>query len=350
MSSKAFSPRFFVVFPAMVFLATPSLSLANKIQTLDISPYDNYSDSPRVEVYSTNGEKWNAVDKSEAVTFKVKLKAECQFEGKGNKAYEGDLMVEGFDIIGDTDPADFLIPNSHSAEATFRYVDGSGQPVDPIEVCNTELTKRLSENKDLSKYQVLSKGFTVNYAGAFNVKYRMYCHATGLGKSDYGSDTTLVNARIHCAASDLAKDKIPKPPTAKPKPARLTTLIKSVSFEADPQTYQGVCPMGVKFNGKITASRAGTVKYQYTSHDGKKSPVLTVEFNEAGTKSTRTWNRTLGKPDPGSKIVSGSGSSEWDYQGWYRLDILEPNSPKKATAKYQVSCKVPPPARAVKQN
>ena len=39
----------------------------------------------------------NAVDKSVPVTFKVKLNAECRYEGKGNKAYEGDLIVEGSD-------------------------------------------------------------------------------------------------------------------------------------------------------------------------------------------------------------------------------------------------------------
>lgn len=91
------------------------------------------------------------------------MNAECRYEGKGNKAYEGDLIVEGFDIIGDTDPADFLIPQSSTAEATFRYVNGEGQPTNPVEICKTELTKRLSENKDLTKYHILSKGFTVTH-------------------------------------------------------------------------------------------------------------------------------------------------------------------------------------------
>jgi len=335
----------------LIALGFTSPVSANKIKKLDISPYDGFSDAPLIEVYSTNGEKWNAVDKSEAVTFKVKLNAECQFEGKGNKAYEGDLTVEGFDIIGNTDPSDFLIPHSKSAEAKFRYVNGKGQPVNAINVCNQELSKRVSENKDKTRYDILSNGFTENYAGAFTVKYRMYCRATGAGKTDYGSDTTLVNARIHCAASDLAKEKIPKPPPrAKPIPARQTPLVKSVSFKADPKTYKGNCPMGVKFNGTITARRAGTVKYQYTSHDGKISPELTVQFTEAGTKPTRTWNRTLSKPDPGSKIASTSGGSDWDYKGWYRLDVLSPKTKATAKANYEVSCQAPKPSRAVKQN
>lgn len=334
-----------------LLLGLPAPAFANKIQQLDISPYDGFSNAPLIEVYSTDGEKWNAVDKSGAVNFKVKLKAECQYEGKGNKAYDGDLTVEGFDIIGDTEPADFLIPHSSSAEASFRYADGAGQPVDPIKVCNTELTKRLSENKDQTRYHVLSQGFTVDYAGAFNVKYRMYCRATGLGKTDYGSDSTLVNARIRCAGSDLAKHKIPeKPARAKAAPARQKSLVESVQFKADPQSYQGKCPTGIKFNGSITASRAGTVKYQYTSHDGKQSPELTVEFKQAGTESTRTWSRTLSEPETGGRITSSSSGSDWDHQGWYRLDILEPKSSKSATAEYKVRCQAPTPARAVKQN
>ncbi len=328
-------------------IAAPSNASANTIKKLNISPLDGYNDAPVVTVYSTNGEKWNAIDTSKAVKFKVKLNAECRFEGKGNKAYEGDLIVEGFDIIGDTDPADFLIPHSKTAEATFRYVDGAGQPISPKSVCATELTKRLSENKDLTKYHILSKGFTVNYPGAFKVKYRMYCRATGIGKTDLGSDTTLVNARIKCAASDLATEKIPKPPPRqKAKPARLTALVKTVTLKADPSDYQGKCPVGIKFNGSITATRAGTVKYQYVSHDNKKSPELTLKFDKAGTKTTRLWSRTLSKPEAGSKIAAAPGKSTWDHQGWYRIDILDPKPTGSVKANYKVACKADTPARA----
>jgi len=319
---------------ALISLMTfPSVAAANKIQKLDISPLDGYAEAPTIAVYSTNGEEWNAVDRTQAVHFKVHLNAECKFEGKGNKAYEGDLTVAGFDIIGDTEPADFLIPHSSTAAGSFRFVDGAGQPIKPIEVCGTELTKRLSENKNRTKYHILAKGFTVNYAGAFEVKYRMYCRATGLGKSDLGSDTTLVNARIHCAASDLAEAKIPSP-AAVPKavPARLEPLVRAISFEADPASYQGECPVSIRFNGSVTATRAGTVKYQYVSHDNRKSPEFTLEYKTAGAKHTRAWSRTLGKPDSGSKFAAVPGETAWDYQGWYRLDILDPKPAKSVQA------------------
>jgi hypothetical protein len=328
----------------------PSVAAANKINKLDVSPLDGYDEAPTIEVYSTNGEQWNAVDKTQAVHFKVHLNAECKFEGKGNKAYEGDLTVAGFDIIGDTEPADFLIPHSSTVGASFRFVDGAGQPVKPIDVCDTELTKRLSENKNQTKYHILSKGFTVNYPGAFEVKYRLYCRAAGLGKFDLGSDTTLVNARIHCAASDLAEAKIPKPaPTPKAVPSRLKPLVKAISFEADPASHQGDCPVNIRFNGSITATRAGTVKYQYVSHDNRKSPEFTLAFKAAGTERTRTWSRTLGKPDSGTKLAAAPGEPAWDYQGWYRLDILYPKPAKSVQANYQAACAPAKPGRAVRQ-
>jgi hypothetical protein len=335
----------------IVTLAIPSSAFANKVQKLNISPLEGFTEAPTVIVYSTKGEKWNAVDTSAAVTFKVNLNAECKYEGKGNKAYEGDLLVEGFDIVGDTDPADFLIPHSDTAEATFRYNNGAGQPTKPIEICATELTKRLSENKDLSKYHILSKGFTVKYPGAFEVKYRMYCHATGLGRGALDSDTTLVNARITCSASDLAESKIPKPPPPRPKvkTAKLVPLVKTVKFEADPSTYQGNCPVGIKFNGSITATSSGKVKYQYVSHDNRKSSVFTLQFAKAGTQPTRLWSRTLSKPDAGSKIAAAPNGTSWDHQGWYRIDILDPKPTGSIKANYKVACKAPTPSRTLKQ-
>ncbi|MEJ8566139.1 hypothetical protein [Elongatibacter sediminis] len=338
------------LFVMAALVASPAY--ANSIRKLDISALDGYGDAPRVRVYSTDGEKWNAVDATVAARFKVKLNAKCRFEGKGNKAYEGDLQVAGFDIIGDTDPADFMIPHSGTAEATFRYAGGEGQPTDPVEVCATELKKRLSENKNLTKYNILAKGFKVNYPGAFEVKYRMYCHATGLGRSDLGSDTTLVNARIECAASDLAEKKIPPPPKrAKLKPARAGRLLSDVRFTAEPEEHHGTCPVGVRFHGKITATRAGEVRYRYVSHDGRESPEFTLTFDAAGTRSTRNWSRTIAKPDPGGQLADTSGeASDWDVQGWYRIEILAPPPKASITARYRIDCQDPAPARLIRQN
>ena len=329
----------------------PQSALANKITKLDIWALEGFADAPVIKVYSTNGESWNAVDNTVPVKFKVHLNAKCRFEGKGNKAYEGDLQISGFEIIGDTDPAHFLIPHSSDAQGLFRYAGGADQPVNVINACKTEMTKRLSENADLSKYEVMAKGLQIKYPGAFNVKYRMFCHATGLGRSDLGSDSTLVNARIDCAPSDLAASKIPKPKPIPAKPARLVSLIKAISFDAKPSQYTGKCPVGIKFHGKVTANRAGTMKYQYVSHDGRKSPVFTLKFDKAGSKETRNWSRTLSEPDTKNQIVMpGAKPGKWDHVGWQRLDVLEPAPKGSVKADYKVSCKKPDPTRTLKLN
>ncbi len=335
-------------------LVLPVSVSANKITKLDIWALEGYEEAPTVHVYSTNGEKWDAIDKSKAVKFKVRLNAECRFEGRGNKAYEGDMLVSGFEIIGDTDPAHFLIPHANTAEGTFRYGDGAGQPVNAVAICNTELTKRLSADADLTRYHIIGKGFTINYPGAYSVKYRMFCHATGIGRSDLGSDSTLVNARIKCEASDLAAQKIPKP-KPKPKRAKLAALVKSASFVAEPATHRGKCPVGIRFKGSITSGRPGTVKYRYVSHDGRESPVFTLKFTRAESLATRDWSRTLSEPEakaPTALAAPGAGGSrkDWDHDGWYRLIIVEPEMPGKIDAKYQVACMDPTPSRVLKAN
>ncbi len=266
---------------------------------------------------------------------------------RGNKAYRGSLIVPGFTLIGGHKPPDFLIPNSHDASGAFRYENGTGQPTSAIKVCADELEKRLSGNADLTKYDLLAKGFTVNYPAAFRVSFGLTCKPTGIGFADHASKSVMVNARIQCAASDLAKEKTPKP-AAKPRRAVLVPLVKQVTFSADPPEYTGLCPTGISFNGKITVNRAGTVRYRYVSHDGKKSPDFSLKFTTAGTQATRKWHRTLSKPDPGKTLSAGGQNSKWDHAGWYRIDILSPKGPKSVKAAYKVDCTVAPKARPMK--
>ena len=330
---------------ALVLFSTPSE--ANKVKKLNLKAAEGFANAPTVRVYSSQGEKWDTVDKTASMTFTIGLNAECKYEGRGNKAYRGRMYVEGFTLLGSHEPADFLIPNSNDASGTFRYEDGKGQPTSPVKVCSDELTKRLSNNADLTRYHVLAEGFTVNYPAAFEVNFGLTCKPTGIGFTDYKGKSVMVNARIKCDGSDLAKEKIPKP-KPKPKRAVLVPLVQSVAFVADPPQFTGTCPTGVAFNGTIKASRKGTVRYQYVSHDGKKSPELTLEFGKAGSKATRKWHRTLSKPDPGKTLSMGGEASKWDHQGWYRLDVLEPKGHASVKAAYKVDCTVPSKSRAIK--
>ena len=333
----------FVLLVSMIMLLGNSFNAtANKVKKLNLTAPQGYSKAPTVYVYSTKGEKWNKVDKVKATTFSVNLNADCKYEGKGNKAYRGNLSVSGFNQVGKELPADFLIPHAKSASAKFRYEGNSG--FDAIKACNTELEKRLSQDADKTKYHVLAKGFTIKYPAALRVNYSLTCKPTGLGFSDYSSKSVKVNAKINCQGSDLAKQKIPKPQPIPARKATLVPLIKSVTFGPQIKNMVTTCPTQVKLNGNITATRPGTVKYQYLSHDKRKSPIFTLKFNKAGTKSLRPWLRTINKQQRDTKVTRyATAKPKYDYKGWYKLVILSPAGKKSVMASYNLKCvkKVP---------
>ena len=94
------------IFSAGIFLLLfASSSQANKVKKMDIDAPDGYSKAPLIKVYSTDGEKWDRIDKTASTMIEVKLNAECKYEGKGNKAYRGSMTVPGYTAQGDPAPA-----------------------------------------------------------------------------------------------------------------------------------------------------------------------------------------------------------------------------------------------------
>ena len=269
------------------------------------------------------------------------LNAECKWEGKGNKAYRGEIYAPGLVLVGQKEPANFLIPHADEASGVFRWDGGEGQQFDPVKACNDELDKRVAGDPKKTRYHFLAEGFRVNYPAALQVGYRLTCKPTGAGFTDTDSKTVLVNTMVKCGASAQAEAKIPadkpKPKRAEVKPARQQPLLKAASFEAEPEVHTGDCPAPIRFNGTLTANRAGTVTYQYVKHDGTKSPEFKLTFDGPGTKPTRAWQTTVSKPAPGKTLSAGGGNAD-DIQGWYRLDVLSPPPKGQLVAHYRVMC------------
>lgn len=334
--------RFTAVILLLAALTLPSDAFANKVKKLSVSNPSGFDKAPEIEVYSTNGEKWTDVDKTDTSRFTVGLNAECQYEGRGNKAYRGNFYVPGFVLVGEKEPANFLIPHSKTATGVFRWENGNGQTVNPVEVCNDELQKRLANSPNKTKYHFLAEGFRVNYPAAFKAAYSLTCKPTGAGFTDSSTKSAMVNARIKCEGSPAAAAKLPsdkpKPKRAVMIPARAQPLLKTASFEAEPEVHTGACPVAVKFNGTMTANRAGTVTYQYVKYDGTKSPEFTLEFDKAGKKNTRAWQTTVSEPKAANTLSAGGDSGSNDIQGWYRLDVLSPAPKGKIVAHYRVLC------------
>lgn len=323
---------------------------ANKVKKLDVSAPPGFDRAPRIVVYSTDGEKYQAVDKTKTLKAKANVIARCKYGNSftyADKAYHGELTMPGYAAVGETDPSQgTLIWTSDWAQRTFRFATGEGQPVDPVEACNTELTKRLAQQPGLTRYELMAKGFRIQYPAALNVKYSFHCKPTGLGFEDFAARSTSINAVIDCTPSAKAAEKAeaakPKP---KPKRAQVVALIKSVSFEADPKVQYGKCPTSVSFKGSITVNRPGTVRYRYISEKGSKSPLFTLTFDKAGSKATRKWSRTVKAPDPSSRLSAGEGSSQFEYSGYYRLVVESPEGGPSAKAAYKIDCDALPQVR-----
>ncbi len=321
----------------VVLLSLTQSALANKVKKLKLYALDGYAHAPVVKVYSTNGEKWNQIDKTYETTFRARLNAECKYEGKGNKAYSGDMTVKGFVQVGKEDPIAILIPHANETKAKFRFEGDSG--FSAVQACNTELEKRLSQDADLTKYHILGKGFTLKYPAAYQLGYYLKCKPTGLGFTDTARKSVKVNAKINCMGSDLAKEKIPKPKPVPPKRAKLVELIKAIKFAPKVKHIVGKCPAQVEFNGSITSNRPGTVEYQYLSHDGRESPKLKLKFDKKGTKKLRVWKRTINKAKAKDAFaVAGNSESKFDYKGWYKLRILLPKGHKDIKKDYSLKC------------
>jgi len=318
-------------------------ALANKPKKFSISSPQGFSKAPELEVYSKTGEKYTTVDKTDQSKVTININIDCKYEGKGNKAYDGDLRVPGYIAVSKNEPPDFLIPGAKEASRVFRFDNGKGQPLDPVKICNDELDKKLSQNADKTKYHFLADGFKVNYPAALKVEYRLQCNGIGLGKSSFDTKRLQINTKIDCKASDLAKAKIPKPkPTPirkKSAPKRAKPLVKNISFKAKPEVQVGKCPAPIEFIGHIQASRKGKVTYRYIKHDGKKSPLFTLEFDKAGIKKTRKWGLTAARPKSNTQFkVAGKRSSPYEIQGYYRMVIESPLPAKETRATYKVDC------------
>ncbi len=332
----------------LIFISFFTLSLcllsgnvyANKVTKLKLTPSQGFEKAPEIKVTSLDGEKWSVIDKTNQSEVSLGFAGKCRYSSRGNANYSGSLSVAGFEAIGKTEPASIYIPHSSQASGLFQYIDNGEEAVDLAKVCNDALAEKVANepNQKLDpkfrKYAFLSEGFKVNYPNALSARYKLICNPKWGGKGDIESRSANVNAVIDCQASALAKDKLP----VDIKKANFIPLIKSVNFIAKPKFIKGQCKAAIDFDGKIIANRPGEVKYQYVSKDGDKSPVFTLNFKKAGALETNNWNDIVAKSDTTKSLALSGSSKTADISGWWKLNVLSPQSAKTATAKFDVNC------------
>ena len=318
------------LFVVLLLLGTTALQ-ANKVTKIGIAPAsgDAYKNGPTVSAYSKDGKKYHytaTTGNASKTRIRINTKGKCRWSKKGSK---DKIRVTHFKNLSDTLAVWHMDGKWHTISATLQYTGGSGY-INPVTKCNTELQRRIDSGGNRSA--ILSKGFKLKIADAYQVSFLLKCpKTTKIGRPDTGLVSRPINATIYCRPSPHAQ---PKP---KIKKTKLKPLIKSIIFSASPRTYTGRCPVGIRFHGSITSNHAGTVKYQYSSNDNKKSPVLTLKFPKAGTKAVRLWSRVIKAPKTGRQL-SADGRQLYDYRGWTMIKILSPLPSLIKKASFKIKC------------
>lgn len=113
--------------------------------------------------------------------------------------------------------------------------------------------------------------------------------------------------------------------TSTPTPPPLVVVAAVAAVTPPPPS---VCPQTFTFDGQITVTGTGNVKYKWEQSDGGGSSDLVITFLAPGTQSVPPWPWTLGEPG-------------FNYTGWAQLHVLLPNDVTSNQATFNLVC---PPA------
>lgn len=101
--------------------------------------------------------------------------------------------------------------------------------------------------------------------------------------------------------------------------------VTGVSLSVSEREFTGPCPHVFTFTGRITANRAGTVRYRWLRSDGEVTSEKTLVFATAETKTvSKTWE--LGG-------VMGTYNDRW-----LQIEITAPNSRFSNQAEFDLKC------------
>jgi WD40 repeat protein/predicted chitinase len=108
--------------------------------------------------------------------------------------------------------------------------------------------------------------------------------------------------------------------------------IASIDLNSDPSTYDGRCPVTIKFKGTISvAGRSGKVKYKFVRSDGTETLPEELVFDGPGLKEVSTTREVF------YSGVNRAGKP-LSTDGWVKLQILEPFAMESKEASFTVKC------------
>jgi len=108
--------------------------------------------------------------------------------------------------------------------------------------------------------------------------------------------------------------------------SQATTIVPTTSAVANvtPPVAASKCtaPTSFAYSGTLSATTAGTVKYQWVYSSGKPGPVQTLAFTAAGHKT----------------VTGQTVASETAGSGWAELKVISPSALTSAKATYKLIC------------
>jgi hypothetical protein len=99
----------------------------------------------------------------------------------------------------------------------------------------------------------------------------------------------------------------------------------TVTLTGAPESYQGACPVVIRFKGAINTTRPARVHYKFVRSDEAYSPTATAQFETAGARELNAgW--TVGTAEQSR------------YEGWMMLKVVYPGEVESSKARFNVVC------------
>lgn len=99
----------------------------------------------------------------------------------------------------------------------------------------------------------------------------------------------------------------------------------TATLSGAPESYQGPCPVVIRFKGAINTTRPARVQYKFVRSDGAYAPAESAFFDTSGSKETSA-NWTVG---------TGEQSR---YEGWMMLRVFYPGEIESPKVRFKVVC------------
>ncbi len=362
MSSTTLKRRIILALPVTLALALAAVVYAD----FEIQPgaaISQTNEAPVIKVTAVGrDDRYDTVESKGSLDFYVKVRGSCD---DGWKVGSATLTVKGkvhhLEVNNSLGSIGFDNGEKWSFQvAKFPYLPPDTQSP-PVAMCNAELERRLARGD--SKAEVLSKGFDLTVAHAYDAELSVMCvrKKVFLESYHYSPDTKLP-VTISCQPTGYKVERTPGAPKRTPgAPKRTPSLpgrlpvpeppIKSLSLVADPSATTGrQCPVYVNFRGTIRTGENSTyqtfnTKYRFVGEGGYEMPwtFIAIELGEPRTINGRRFIQAPASKPGGTILAPGEKAKIPLYRGWTELEVLLPNgSIRSERANFTVDCNVSP--------